>query len=97
MVCMCDERLQHVFTCFVTLNGQFPVFRPHAFHGITAVLFAVSCLHCVFLFPVFLAGMFMKHAVSFIRDKVVSCVILTKYHLTCFIVHCSRLQCCLHM
>jgi len=59
------------------------------------LLFSVCTVISVSCF--FLAGVFTKHAVSFIRDKVVSCVILTKYHPTCFTVHCSRLQYCLHM
>ena len=51
-------------------------------------LFSVCVVYFCFLF---------FDAVSFIRDEVVCCVIVTKYHPTCFIVHCSRLQHCLHM
>ena len=73
MVCMYDERLQHVFTCFITLNGQFPVFRPHAFHGITVVLFAVQCLRCVFLFPFFWPACLRNTRYLLLRIKLFVC------------------------
>ena len=60
-------------------------------------LFSVSAVYFCFLFFWPACLMFMKHAVSFIWNKVVCCVILAKFHPTCFIVHCLRLQYCLHM